>query len=77
MTVKLDERIARSFNQLRGEQFSPLMDYLKAVRTETLETLSVATDEKTLYRAQGKAIFLKDLIDNVDNAEILIGKLKR
>lgn len=77
MTARIDERVARCFALMRSAELSPLVDYLREVRTDTLEQLTVAGDDKTLSRLQGKAQILKDLIGNVEDAETLISKLKR
>ena len=77
MTVQIDERVARCFGLLRSSEFAPLMDYLRDVRTGTLENLAIAGDEKALARLQGKAQVLKELIGNVEQADTLVSKLKR
>jgi hypothetical protein len=75
--MRIDERIARCFSQLRAQEFQPLVEYLKAERNETLEALTQVQDQNTIYRLQGKAVLLKDLLEYVEGADALVAKLKR
>lgn len=75
--MRIDERIARCFAQLRAQEFNPLVEYLRAERHETLESLTQVHDQNTIYRLQGKAGLLKELLEYVEGAEALIAKLKR
>jgi hypothetical protein len=74
---RIDERVARCLGLLRGPEFEPLMKFLRDTRQETLEALVVLSDSTAIGRHQGKADFMKDLIGYVDQADILISKLKR
>jgi hypothetical protein len=75
--MRIDERIARCFSQLRSSEFQPLVEYLRAERHEILEQLVQVQDQNTIYRLQGKAGLLGDLLGYVEGAETLIAKLKR
>lgn len=75
--MRIDERIARCFSQLRVQEFQPLVEYLRAERHETLEQLTQVQEQNMLYRLQGKAGMLKDLLGHIEEAEALIARLKR
>ena len=61
---------------LRAPEFAPLLNYLEAQRTETLEALSEAGDEN--YQGlQGEARVLKRLIESIQNSEQLLAKLQQ
>jgi hypothetical protein len=75
--MRIDERIARCFSQLRAQEFQPFVEYLRAERHETLEALTQVHDQNTIYRLQGKAVLLGELLGYVEGAEALIAKLKR
>lgn len=74
--MKIDERIARCFSHLRAQEFEPLRAYFKNKRLETLENLAQTTDEKLIFRLQGEAGMLGELISHIEKSEILIAKLK-
>lgn len=75
--MRIDERIARCFSQLRAPEFQPLVDFLRAERHETLERLAQVQDRDTIYRLQGEVVKLRDLLGYIEGAEALIAKLKR
>ena len=75
--MRIDERIARCLGWLRAEEFSPLLEYLKAEKQETLEMMAQVVDLDKIYRLQGKAGSLGELIQLIEGAEALIAKMKR
>jgi hypothetical protein len=75
--MRIDERIARCFSWLRSTEYDPLKEYLRAERQGVLEQMAQVQDEKVIYRLQGEAVALKRFLDNIENAEALITKLKR
>ena len=74
--MRIDERIARCFSLLRGPEFEPLLAYLKSKRLETLEDMAHTSDEKLVFKFQGEAKVLKELLDNIEKSETLIAKFK-
>ena len=74
--MKIDERIARCFSHLRAQEFEPLRAYFKNKRLETLENLAQTIDEKLIFKFQGEAKVLAELLEHIENAETLIAKLK-
>lgn len=75
--MRITEQVARCFAVLRAPEFDPLLEYLRAERQGLLEQMAQVHDEKVLFRLQGEVGALKKLIDNVENAEVLIAKMKR
>jgi len=75
--VQIDERTARCFSMLRSPEFKPLIDFLTARREETLERLCDVTDPNLMVKLTGKAIELKEFLEYVDKAEVLLAKIRR
>lgn len=75
--MRIDERAARCFAHLRAPEFISLVEYFRAVRQERLERLAMVMDQDQIYRLQGEAGMLKEILDNIEGAEVLIAKLKR
>lgn len=75
--MRIDERIARCFALLRGPEFIPLLEYLRAERHESLEMMAQVADPEKIYRLQGEAGKLKELLGYIESSETLIAKLKR
>lgn len=61
---------------LRASEFDHLREYFKAKRQEALERMAVAQDEKIIYKLQGEASMLLELLDNIEGAEALLTKIK-
>ena len=74
--MRLDERVARCLTHLRASEFDHLREYFKAKRQEALERMAVAQDEKIIYKLQGEASMLLELLDNIEGAEALLTKIK-
>lgn len=67
-----EARLWRTFLQLREPEFQPLVEHLKEKLGKAQRTLQTATDLQTVFRAQGEASALADLLDSVEkSAEIL------
>lgn len=75
--MRIDERVARCLTLLRASEFDNLREYLKAKRQESLERMAVAQDEKMIFKLQGEASMLAELLDNIEGAEALLAKLKQ
>ena len=75
--MRIDERVARCLTLLRASEFDSLRGYLKAKRQEALERMAVAQDEKMIYKLQGEASMLLELLDNIEGAEALLAKIKQ
>jgi len=75
--MRIDERAARCFAHLRAQEFVALVDYFRAVRQECLEKMAQVNQPEQIYRLQGEAGVLKEILDNIEGAEVLIAKLKR
>jgi hypothetical protein len=75
--VRVNEQIARCFSHLRAPEFTHLVEFFRAERQETLEKLAQVTDEKLVYRLQGEAAKLKEILEYIESAEALIAKMKR
>lgn len=74
--MRIDERVARCLTMLRGPEFEPLLVYLKAKRLESLEDMAHTLDDKLIYKFQGEAKMLLELIENIEKSETLVAKLK-
>jgi hypothetical protein len=55
----------------------PLVDYLRAQRLDVLEQLTKASTEQQIYRLQGEAGAIGELLGLVEGAEALLLKLKQ
>lgn len=75
--VRIDERIARCFGLLRNPEFEPLVKYLRACREESLNAMAEISDPVQIHRLQGAVGTLKSLLEDIDQADELIKKLKR
>lgn len=74
--MRIDERVARCLSLLRSPEFEPLVAYFKSKRLETLEDMAHTLDEKLIYKFQGEAKMLLELIENIEKSETLVAKLK-
>ncbi len=72
---RLDERVARCFQRLQAEEFKPLVDWLRESRNGTLEHLAEAIQQEHIYRFQGEAGILADLLAHIKNSNELVTKL--
>jgi hypothetical protein len=72
---RLDERVARCFQRLQAEEFSPLVEFLRESRKGTLEQLAETVQQEHIYRLQGEAGVLADLLAHVKNSNELVTKL--
>ena len=75
--IRIDERTARCFSNLRAAEFAPLVTYLQALRADKLETLVDVPDAIQVHRLQGAAALLRDLLENIEQGEALLKKLQR
>lgn len=73
--VRLDERVARCFQRLQAEEFSLLVEYLKDSRIGVLEDLAKTVQIEQIYRLQGEAGILGDLLSHIKNSNELVTKL--
>lgn len=74
--MRIDERVARCLTHLRASEFEHFRDYLRAKRQGALEKMSETTDEKLIFRLQGEAGMLLELINNIEKSEDLVAKIK-
>ena len=74
--MRIDERVARCLTHLRASEFDHFREYLKAKRQEALERMAVAQDEKMIFKLQGEASMLAELMDNIEGADALLAKIK-
>jgi len=72
---RLDERVARCFQRLQAEEFAPLVEFLKESRAGTLEQLVSVVQIEQIYRLQGEAGVLGDLLSHIKNSNELVTKL--
>jgi hypothetical protein len=75
--VRIDERIARCLTHLRASEFDHFREYLRAKRQGALEKMAITQDEKMIFKLQGEASMLAELLDNIEGAEALLAKLKQ
>ena len=75
--IRIDERTARCFSQLRAPELAPLVTYLNALRADKLETLVDVPESMQVYRLQGAAALLRELLENIEQGEALVKKLQR
>ena len=72
---RLDERVARCFQRLQSEEFGPLVEWLRDSRNGTLEQLVGTIQQEHIYRLQGEAAILADLLAHIKNSNELVTKL--
>lgn len=63
-----EARLYRNFLDLREPRFAPLVEYLKAELDKAELDLHRGGDLQTLFRAQGRADVLANLLDSVENS---------
>ena len=73
--LRLDERVARCLQRLQAEEFAPLVTWLRESRQGTLEQLVGTVQTEHIYRLQGEAAILEDLLSNIKNSNELVTKL--
>jgi len=75
--MRIDERVARCLTHLRASEFDHFREYLRAKRQGALEKMATTQDEKLIFKLQGEASMLLELIDNIEGAEALLQKLRK
>ena len=73
--LRLDEQVARCFQRLQAKEFEPLVQFLKESRDGTLEQLVGAVQNEHIFRLQGEAGVLADLLGHIKNSNELVTKL--
>lgn len=73
--LRLDEQVARCFQRLQAKEFEPLVQFLKESREGTLEQLVGAVQNEHIFRLQGEAGVLADLLAHIKNSNELVTKL--
>ncbi len=74
--VRVDERVARCLGLLRTEEFAPLLEWLRHCKNDSLDKLTVAEGNQ-IYRLQGEAAVLKEVLELVGRSSELVDKLRR
>lgn len=72
---RLDEHVVRCLQRLQAEEFAPLVNWLRESRNGTLNKLAEIEKLEQVYRLQGEAGVLKELLDNIKGSNELITKL--
>ena len=72
---RLDEKVVRCLQRLQSEEFAPLVDFLRESRKGTLEQLAEVEKIELIYRLQGEAGVLGEILDHIKNSNQLITKL--
>lgn len=75
--MKVDLHTVAAFNRLKLPEMEPVLTYMRALRTDTLEGLAQAGDDDQLRRLQGRARVLQELLDLVLSSDELAAKLSR
>lgn len=74
--MNIDFQIARSLQLLKSPELAPFMEYLKAERADALEKAATHVELLHIAREQGKAQFLKQLLEYVSKSDTLASKLR-
>ena len=74
--MKIDERVARCLTHLRASEFDHFREYLRAKRQWALERMAETSDEKLIFKFQGEISVLGELLSNIEQADILVAKLR-
>lgn len=72
-----DEKVALCLLRLSGPEFSPLVEWLNQSKEVTVSAVVDAQDEVALRQLQGGARLIKDLLNEITNARVLVTKFKR
>ena len=75
--IRVDARVARALAHLNNPEMKPLVDFLRAQRLDVLEQLTKASTEQQIYRLQGEAGTIGELLGLIEGAEALLLKLKQ
>lgn len=73
--LRLDEHVVRCLQRLQAKEFAPLVEYLEESRKGTLEQLVQVAQKEQIYRLQGEAGVLGELLSHIKNSNELIVKL--
>ena len=66
-----------ALQRLKAPEVAPVIELLKLVRSQTLESMASVGDEVQFRRFQGRAELAKELLDLVDQADVLVAKFNR
>lgn len=75
--AKFNFQVARSMSLLKSPDLAPFVEHLKAERQEALEGAALHTDPMLIYRDQGKAQFLKRLLEDIAQSDAHAAKLRQ
>ena len=75
MAKHIDKPTVNALLRLRAPEFEPFLALLRSMRTEALESMAMAPEERNWRRSQGTAQTLKELLDLVDKSTDLAAKL--
>lgn len=67
----------RALNMLNTSELAPIVDYLKARRSEVLERIATQSDAQVIARLQGEAQFIKGFCEDIAQASARRDKLMR
>jgi hypothetical protein len=67
--------IANAFLKLRTNDLNPIVEFIQAERTESLELMAKTVDEWQWRKAQGRAQFAEELLKLVEESPALAAKL--
>ena len=77
--MKPDVRVLKCLCKLQEPGFEPLLEWLQQERQHCMEVMVATNDESALmmYRYQGRARALGDILTLVDNARETLTKLEK
>lgn len=67
--------IASAFHRLGSPEMTPVVEYLKAERTEALEQMASVGEEWQWRKAQGRVQLADQLLKLIETAPSLVAKL--
>ncbi len=72
---RIDERVARCLQRLQAEEFSPLVEWLRESRKSTQDQLVEVEKLEQIYRLQGEAGVLGEILSRIKGSNELVTKL--
>lgn len=74
--IRVDARVARALAHLKSPELTPFVEFLAAQRQTVLESMAQSNAEQMIYRLQGEAALLKEVLELIETADTLVAKLK-
>lgn len=74
---RIDLHTATAFLKLRSPDLSPILDHLRVLQAEAMETMARTSHEDVWRTMQGRVAVVRELIELAEDGEMLAAKLAK